>query len=385
MAGYEQLRDGQKYSIKDKTLGLIVNPVAGIAGKYAFKGSDNPELVQRAIELGAKPVSPGRAKEALTVLKPVKNVLRLLTFPDIMGENVARESGFKPEVIGKLSSPKTTAEDTKRAAKLMVEMGAMLILYAGGDGTTVDIIEAIDQEVPILGIPSGVKIWSATFATTPKSAGLITLRFLWGELPVREAEVMDVNEEAFRKNRLKVELKGYAITPYEPQYLQGSKWMSPRTTEEIEDQRAIARNVIENLERETIYIVGPGTTCKAITDLLGENKTLLGVDLIQNGKIIARDVNKQEILKAIKNKKSKIIVTPIGRQGFIFGRGNQQISAEVIREVGVDNIIVVATPHKLSTIPTLKVDTNSPQLDEKLRGYIRVITGYHQVTVKKIQ
>jgi len=385
MAGYEQLRDEQKYSNKDKTLGLIVNPVAGIAGKYAFKGSDNPELVQRAIELGAKPVSPGRAKEALTVLKPVKNVLRLLTFPDIMGENVARESGFKPEVIGKLSSSKTTAEDTKRAAKLMVEMGAMLILYAGGDGTTVDILEAIDQEVPILGIPSGVKIWSATFATTPKSAGLITLRFLWGELPVREAEVMDVNEEAFRKNRLKVELKGYAITPYEPQYLQGSKWMSPRTTEEIEDQRAIARNVIENLERETIYIVGPGTTCKAITDLLGENKTLLGVDLIQNGKIIARDVNEQEILKAIKNKKSKIIVTPIGRQGFIFGRGNQQISAEVIREVGVDNIIVVATPHKLSTIPTLRVDTNSPQLDKKLRGYIRVITGYHQVTVKKIQ
>ncbi|MHA1604040.1 MAG: ATP-NAD kinase family protein [Candidatus Freyarchaeota archaeon] len=379
------MRDEQKYSNRDKTLGLIVNPVAGIAGKYAFKGSDNPELVQRAIELGAKPISPGRAKEALTALKPVKNVLRLLTFPHIMGENVARESGFKPEVVGKLFSPKTTAEDTKRAAKLMVEMGAMLILYAGGDGTTVDILEAIDQEVPILGIPSGVKIWSATFATTPKSAGLIALRFLWGELPVREAEVMDVNEEAFRKNRLEVELKGYAITPYEPQYLQGSKWMSPRTTEEIEDQRAIARNVIENLERETIYIVGPGTTCKAITDLLGENKTLLGVDLVQNGKIIARDVNEQEILKAIKNKKSKIIVTPIGRQGFIFGRGNQQISAEVIREVGVDNIIVVATPHKLSTIPALRVDLNSPQLDEKLRGYIRVITGYHQVTVKKIQ
>lgn len=372
-------------SIKNKTLGLIVNPIAGIVGKYAFKGSDDPKLVQRAIELGAKPVSPGRAKEALSVLKPVKDVLKLLTFPSIMGEDVARESGFKPDVVGELNSLRTTSEDTKKAARIMVEMRVALILYAGGDGTTVDILEAIDQEAPILGIPSGVKIWSATFATSPKTAGYITLRYLWDELPVREAEVMDVDEESFRKNELNVELKGYAITPYEPQYLQGSKWVSPPTTDEIEDQKAIARCINESLEPNTVYIIGPGTTCKPITDLLGLNKTLLGVDLIQDGRIIAKDADEKEILKAIENKKSKIIVTPIGRQGFIFGRGNQQISSEVIKKVGTDNIIVIATPYKLSTIPILRVDTNSPELDEKMKGYIRVITGYHQVTVKKIQ
>lgn len=373
-----------KDQYSSKTLGLIVNPVAGILGKYAFKGSDNPKLVQKALEKGAKPISPERAKEALSILKPFRNVLRLLTFPDIMGENVARESGFEPEVVGEISSL-TTSEDTKKAAKIMAKRGASLILYAGGDGTTVDIFEAVDQEVPILGIPSGVKMWSATFATNPKAAGLITLRYLWGELPIREAEVMDVDEEYFRRNELHVELKGYAITPYEPQYLQGSKWLSPNTTDEVEEQKAIARNVVESLEPNIVYIIGPGTTCKAVTDLLGLNKTLLGVDLVQDGRIIAKDANEQEILKTIENKKSKIIVTPIGRQGFIFGRGNQQISAEVIKKVGIDNIIVVATPYKLSTIPVLRVDTNSPELDEKLKGYIRVTSGYHQITIKKIQ
>jgi predicted polyphosphate/ATP-dependent NAD kinase len=372
-------------NIRNKTLGLIVNPIAGIGGKYAFKGSDDPKLVQTAIERGAEPVSPGRAKEALSILKPLKNVLRLLTFPSIMGEDVARESGFNPEVVGEISSLWTTSEDTKKAAKIMVKMGAALILYAGGDGTTVDILEAVDQEIPILGIPSGVKIWSATFAMNPKAAGLITLRYLWGELPVRESEVMDIDEVSFRKNQLHVELKGYAITPYEPQYLQGSKWVSPYTTDEIEDQKAIARNIVESLEPSTVYIIGPGTSCKAVTDLLGLNKTLLGVDLVQDGRIIAKDANEQEILKTIENKNSKIVVTPIGRQGFIFGRGNQQISAEVIKKVGTDNIIVIATPYKLSTIPVLRVDTNSPELDEKLRGYIRVISGYHQITIKKIQ
>lgn len=373
-----------KEQCSSKTLGLIVNPVAGILGKYAFKGSDNPKLVQMAIEKGAKPISPQRAKEALSILKPLKNVLKLLTFPGIMGENVARESGFEPEVVGEISSL-TTSEDTKKAAKIMVKRGASLILYAGGDGTTVDIFEAVDQEVPILGIPSGVKMWSATFATNPKAAGLITLRYLWGELPIREAEVMDVDEEYFRRNELHVELKGYAITPYEPQYLQGSKWLSPNTTDEVEEQKAIARTVVESLEQNIVYIIGPGTTCKAITDLLGLDKTLLGVDLVQDGRIIAKDANEQEILKTIENKKSKIIVTPIGRQGFIFGRGNQQISAEVIKKVGINNIMVIATPYKLSTIPILRADTNSPELDKKLKGYIRVISGYHQITIKKIQ
>jgi len=161
--------------------------------------------------------------------------------------------------------------------------------------------------------------------------------------------------------------------------------MSPQTTNEIEDQNAIARSVVENLEPNTVYIIGPGTTCKAIADLLGIDKTLLGVDLVQNGRIIAKDADEREILKAIENAKSKIIITPIGRQGFIFGRGNQQISPEVIKKVGIENIIVIATPYKLSTIPTLRVDTSCPELDEKLRGYIRVITGYRQILIKKIQ
>ncbi len=369
-----------------KLLGFIINPIAGIGGRYGFKGSDDPELVRLALKKGGKLVSLERAERALKVLCNVRQAVSLVCPPGIMGATLAERYGFKIKLLPLKISERTTFQDTVKAARLMVEEGVPLILYAGGDGTTVDIISVVDREVPILGIPAGVKIWSGTFADTPESAGEIAIRFLWGELPLTEAEVIDVNEDAFRRGELKVELKGYALTPYEPILLQGSKMLSSEAQYERDAQLSIAKYIKEIIEPDTIYIIGPGSTCKVIADVLGIKKTPLGVDLFKNGKMIAKDVGEEEILRTLSSeKKAKIIVSPIGRQGFILGRGNQQISSEVIKKVGLNNIIIVATPHKLSSLTFLRVDTGDPELDAKLKGrYVKIITGYHEKTIKKI-
>lgn len=366
-----------------KKLGLIVNPIAGMGGRVGLKGTNGADVMAKAIELGAKPVSPEKAVEALRVLKKSGADFELITYPAEMGELEAAEAGLKARVIGNITPGKTTAEDTKRAAKEMLELGVDLILVAGGDGTACNLIEAIGTKMPILGVPAGVKLHSACFANTPEAAGEVAARFLREGLPLREAEVMDIDEEAYRENRLVAKLKGYAKVPYEPAMMQTTKEGS--TGYELADQKAIARWVIELMEKEHLYILGPGTTTRAVAEELGiYDSTLLGVDLIENYKLVTKDVNEEQILRAIKGKPTTIIVTPIGGQGFILGRGNQQLSPAVVRNVGKDNLWILATPHKLSLTPTLKVDSGDAKLDKQLRGYIRVIVGYRQTKMVKI-
>ena len=268
----------------------------------------------------------------------------------------------------------TTSEDTQSIAKGIVEAGVDLLVFCGGDGTTRDILKAVDLNVPVLGVPTGVKMHSAIFAVNPHAAARVAIRFLWGGLPLREAEVMDVDEQAFRQGHLSAELYGYLLSPFEPHLIQGNKMASPMTENEVENQAAIA--IYYNRRNETrnhSTLLRPGTTTRTIGDLLDQKKTLLGVDLFQNKKIIAKDVNEKQILQAINGKAAKIIVTPIGGQGFIFGRGNQQISAKVIRQVGLDNIVVVATKSKLDRLESLRVDTGDSELDEQFRAHgIRV-------------
>lgn len=369
---------------KNKKLGLIVNPIAGLGGSVGLKGTDGIEIVNKAIALGAKPVAPDRAKETLRELSSIKDIIELITYPKEMGETEARQCGFDPTVIGNLSAEKTTANDTKNAAKAMQKLSVDLLLFCGGDGTGTDIVDAIDKKVPIVGIPAGVKMHSAVFATTPIAAAQITVRYLKEGLPLREEEVVDIDEVAFREGRLSTSLKGYALVPYEPVYLQGVKIASPITHDDELDKEAIARRVIEEMKPNTVYILGPGTTLKAITEFLKVEKTPLGVDLLENKEIIAKDVNEKQILEAISGRSVKIVVTLIGNQGFIFGRGNQQISAEVIKKVGLKNIIVIATPYKLSTTPVLRVDTGDKELDSALKGYIKVISGYTEKRVLKV-
>jgi predicted polyphosphate/ATP-dependent NAD kinase len=368
-----------------KIVGFIVNPVAGMGGAVGLKGTDGKAILAHAIALGAKPVATERAETFLVQLKQVAEHLKLVVGAGEMGEVQAKECGFDCKVVGE-SKKETTSNDTQSIARIMVELDVDLLVFCGGDGTTRDILKAVDLKVPVLGVPTGVKMHSALFAISPQAAARVTVRFFWGGLPLREAEVMDVDEQAFRQGRLSAELYGYLLNPYEPHLIQGNKMASPMTENEVENQAAIAIYIIEEMQPNTTYIIGPGTTTRTISDLLDQKKTLLGVDLFQNKKMLAKDVNEKQILQVINGKDTKIIVTPIGGQGFIFGRGNQQISSKVIRQVGIDNIVVIATKSKLDRLKSLRVDTGDNELDIQLRAQgTRVVTDYKTTRQMQIE
>ena len=365
-----------KNEVPAKTLGLIVNPVAGMGGAVGLKGTDGRAVLKKAVALGAKPTAAIRAELFLSELKSVDRKIRLIVGVGNMGEKEAVSCGFACTVFGK-SKKETSAEDTREIAREIADASADLLVFCGGDGTARNLLEAINIDIPVLGVPTGVKMHSSVFAVDPKAAAAITVGFLRGELPVREAEVMDVDESAFREDRVSSKLYGYLLTPYEPYLIQGAKMASPITESELRNQAAIAISIIEAMKPDVLYIVGPGTTTRTIGDLLGTKKTLLGVDIFCNKKIVASDVNEKQILEKIQGKTAQIIVTPIGGQGFIFGRGNQQISPHVIRRVGLGNILVIATEGKLRNLKSLRVDSGDPSLDDALRArQLKVVADY---------
>jgi len=359
-----------------KTIGLIVNPLAGMGGAVGLKGTDGKEIVYRARFLGAKPVAPVRAQAFLSELKPAIQDVRLVVGAGSMGEDEAKGSGFIYEVLGE-SKEETDAEDTMALSKEMADAGVALLVFCGGDGTARDVQKAVGLSLPVMGVPTGVKMHSAVFAMTPQAAARVVTRFLYETLPLREAEVMDVDEKAFREGSVSAELYGYVLAPYEPHLIQVNKIASPMTESELRNHAAIGVYILETMKPDIVYIIGPGTTTRNIVTLLDAKKTLLGVDLFYNRRLVATDVNEKQILERIAGTAAKIIVTPIGGQGFIFGRGNQQISPEVIRRVGLDNIIVVATEGKLRTLSGLRVDTGNPVLDAAIRKHkVKVIADY---------
>lgn len=368
-----------------RRLGLLVNPIAGMGGRVGLKGSDGPEILNRARELGAVPESPKRTVEALQRIRRL-NDIELVTYPHEMGESESRESGFNPVVVGSVKSGNTTSRDTKNAAAEMMERKVDLLLFAGGDGTARDIFSTIGDGLPVLGIPTGVKIHSAVFATTSRSAGDLAVMYLdgSGDISLHEAEVMDIDEQAFREDRVSARLFGYMKIPYERSLVQCSKAGSVSGEEEATE--AIARDVIDNMSDDQIYIIGSGTTTRAIMEKLGLKDTLLGIDAIYKKMLVGSDLNESQLLGMIEGKKAKIVVTVIGGQGYIFGRGNQQISPAVIREVGKKNIITIATESKILSLRgrPLLVDTGDLEVDEMLRGYIKVITGYRKAAVYRV-
>jgi predicted polyphosphate/ATP-dependent NAD kinase len=359
-----------------KTIGFIINPIAGMGGATGLKGTDGKTILKKAISFGAQPIAPLRAKVFLEELVPFKQCVCLLVGAGNMGEDEVKKYGFSYTVVGK-SHLQTSSQDTKSVVQRMVELKVDLLVFCGGDGTARDVLEVVGTKVPVLGVPTGVKMHSAVFAVNPRAAAGVVYGFLRGELPVREVEVMDVDERAFRGGHLSAELYGYMLSPYEPHLIQVSKLASPVTEDEVRNQAAIAVYVIESMQSDTLYIIGPGTTTRTIGDLLDQKKTLLGVDLFVDKRIVECDVNEKQILQALNGRSAKIIVTLIGGQGFIFGRGNQQISARVIKQVGLDNIIVVATEGKVQSLKSLKVDTGDSALDSLFKSQrLQVLVDY---------
>jgi predicted polyphosphate/ATP-dependent NAD kinase len=358
-----------------------------MGGRVGLKGSDGVETLRRARELGATPSAPGRAVEALKGLASVANQIELITYPEEMGEREARDAGFEPRVIGRIRAGLTTAEDTIRAGKEMTALEPHLLLFAGGDGTARDLYKAIGLEIPVVGIPAGVKIHSGVYAINPLRAANLAEMFLRGQIrALKEVEVMDIDEAAFRDGRVSASLYGYLKVPLERRFTQGPKAASARGEHEIMAMEAIAEEIVESMESDYLYIIGSGTTPRTIMQRLGLKNTLLGIDAVRNGELVGMDLNESQLLELIQNKRVKIIVTPIGGQGYIFGRGNQQLSAKVIQRVGIDNIIVIATQRKLNSLERkpLLVDTDDQNVDNMLRGYRRVVTGYREEMVYKV-
>jgi len=369
-----------------KRLGLIVNPVAGMGGRVGLKGTDGPEVLAQASELGAKPEAPGRAIEALVRLARLSDKVLVFSYPGEMGEDEARSAGLEPVVIGSIVPGRTTGADTERAAREMAALGVDLLLFAGGDGTARNVCAAWGAGVPVVGIPAGVKIHSAVYATGPRSAGDLAALFLEGKVSrTREAEVMDIDEAAFREGRVSGRLFGYLTVPVQAGMNQALKAASRGGEERALD--GIAAEIVDRMKDGGLYLVGPGTTTRAVFQRLGLAKTLLGVDAVQSGRLVASDANERALLTLLAGGTSgRIVVTPIGGQGFVFGRGNQQLSPGVIHKVGREGIIVVATAGKMASLGgnPLLVDTGDSRLDDELGGYVRVLTGYRRELVYRV-
>jgi predicted polyphosphate/ATP-dependent NAD kinase len=371
-------------------LGFIVNPIAGMGGRVGLKGTDG--VLKEAIARGAKPVAPKRAEEFLQKLKEnfAQTNIEVITCPGIMGEKEAKSVSLQTQILPMTIGKETSAEYTKTAVKLLTAAKVDLIIFVGGDGTAKDIFDAMQDcksETPVLGVPAGVKMYSGIFAVNPSDAADIVLAFAENQTEITEFEIMDADESAIRSDTFAVKLHGFLKGPFVAMRIQGSKQVSPETADEKENQTAIAKFIIEEMQPDATYILGPGTTVKRIAELLGVEKTVLGVDIYKNGKV-SLDVNEKKILEEIKDwQKTWIILSPIGHQGILLGRGNQQISPEIIKRVGKQRIIVAATKSKLQNIEgnVLRVDTGDAKADAMLKGYIKVITDYREWRLMPVQ
>jgi len=372
-----------------KRVGFLVNPIAGMGGAVGLKGTDSKKILRDAIRKGAKPVSLERGLRFLDGIQRRSQDIEFLTAPGSMGASIADQLKLEHELVGRIGKT-TTSNDSIRITRLMRRKKVDLIVFCGGDGTARDVLEGVGREVPALGVPAGVKIYSSVFAINPAAAAESAVAFLGGQIPTRMGEVVDVDEIAFRKNRLSVKLFGYLTTPDSGPLMQATK--SATGLSEDSELDAIAEYFIEEIDPGTTYILGPGSTVERIAKRLGIKKSLLGVDVAKgDGTTLRLDIDEATLMSSISKTSpkslTKIIISPIGGQGFLFGRGNQQISPQVIRRVGVENIIVVGSRSKIEALHPrrLLTDSGNDEIDQQLRGYLRVITGYREEMVVKVE
>ncbi|PLW68811.1 ATP-NAD kinase family protein [Pseudohalioglobus lutimaris] len=361
-------------------IGLIINPLAGLGGSRGLKGSDGDTLRQLAATMTEEELhrSQDRAMRALAPLTDVPEV-RFTTWSGAMGADVCAELGLTFAVLGGPGEGLSGAADTVAAARAICASGVDILLFAGGDGTARDIFDAVGQSLPVLGLPAGVKMHSGVFAVSPEAAGELLLELARGGLVgLRSQEVRDIDEEAFRRDVVRSRFYGDMLVPGEGRFLQHTK-VGGRESQELVAAE-IATWMAEQMDEDTCYLIGPGSTTAAIMDELGVANTLLGVDVVRNRQLLCADANESDLLEVLAANlgPARIVVTAIGGQGHIFGRGNQQLSPAVIRAVGADRISIVAAKSKITSLEgrPLLVDTNDTELDEELCGYHEVITGY---------
>lgn len=367
-----------------KRLGLIINPVAGLGGSVGLKGTDG--MVPEALRRGAVPRAGERARQALEPLLDGREDLEVLTWPGDMGGRLAQELGFRCRLLPGGPEGETSREDTLRLAQALAEENTDLILFAGGDGTARDVYTALGTRPLVLGVPAGVKIYSPVFGRTPRSAGLLAQRVLSGQsVATREEEVLDVDEALYRQEIISTRLYGYLRIPLEERLTQCRK--SPTPASEGESIAAIAHQVAADMRPGTNYLIGAGTTPRGVMERLGLPNTLIGVDLVRDGQLVARDLSEREILEHLQDGRPvKLVVTVTGGQGCLFGRGNQQLTPQVLRQIGKENIVILATRQKLAQLSSrpLLADTFDPQLNRALSGYYRAVCGWGEYAMCQV-
>jgi len=376
--------------VKRFRLGIIINPLAGLGGSVGLKGSDG--VANEALAKGAIPKAQQRMQQALDVILPFAEQIDIITASGDMGGLLCRQMGFSTQEVYRAietrSAEKTSALDTQQAVKCLLEHQLDLLLFAGGDGTARDIYAVVDDSFHVLGVPAGVKIHSGVYGITPHASGVVVRMLLNGELvSLMSADVMDIDEVAFRQGIVKARRFGEMTVPAEPRYIQAVK-MGGKEVDELV-LADIAADIIESMDDE-LYIMGSGSTVAAVMEDLGLANTLLGVDVIQHKQIVAQDVTAQQLLTFITDKKTypsvKLVITLIGGQGHILGRGNQQLSPDLIRQIEKDNILILATKTKLKALEgrPLIVDSGDPELDKALTGYYKIVTGYHDYVMYQV-
>lgn len=358
-------------------IGLIINPLAGLGGPAGFKGSDG--MAEQALALGVEAKSALRTQTALEVLLPLRERLEFVTFPGAMGADLLSEMGFAHRVVGELGAGPSSAADTRQAVELLQDAGVALILFAGGDGTARDICAAAREGQPVLGIPAGVKIQSGVYAISPRAAGELTARLIEGGLVrLSSGEVRDIDESALREGRVTARWYGELTVPQEGGYVQQVKQGGVESEELVLND--LADWLQDSWETDVRYVFGPGSTLHGLAQNLGLQTTLLGVDVIENGQLLASDVSEAQLFELVAGHPARLLVTAIGGQGHIIGRGNQQISPRVLRAIGLDNLRVVATKRKLGTLEgrPLLVDSGDTALDDAFPDAVRVWAGYKE-------
>ena len=363
------------------TLGLIINPLAGLGGAVGLKGSDG--VAEQALALGAQPKSAERTAQTLSALIPFKDQCRFISCHGAMGGDVLAQLGFEYEAVAHQLSTVTTAADTLRIAEEILELKPDLLLFAGGDGTARDICSVIGEQVPVLGIPAGVKIHSGVYGITPAASGEVLVHLLQGQLvDIREAEVRDLDEEAFRNNQVRARHYGDMRVPQLGHFVQAVKQGGVESEALVHAD--IAACIAREMEDDVLYLIGSGKTTQAIMEELGFESTLLGIDAVMNHQLLAADINENAIWNLLQEyPQAKAIVSTMGGQGHVFGRGNQQFSPRVLRHLGKENFIVVSTKTKLTQLEgrPLVIDSGDPELDKAWGGTLEVLTGYEDRVV----
>jgi predicted polyphosphate/ATP-dependent NAD kinase len=362
--------------------GLVINPWAGIGGPVALKGSDGEAIREKALQRGAKQNAEYRAEVALASCIPLKDKIEFFTVAGDMGANLLAKLGFQFASVYSPKNHPTQAEDSIRAIQKMQQYSIDLLIFAGGDGTARDVYDAQQEPFPVIGIPAGTKIHSGVFCITPKAAGELLAQVISGRIVgLTKASVMDINEDLFRQGKLQAKQYGELYTANEPLLIQASKSAA------IENQDVelfdLAAGIVEEMQQDHLYIMGSGSTISALMDQLTLDNTLLGIDIVLNRKVIGKDVTAEHlknIIKAHEDLPKTLFVTVIGGQGHVFGRGNQQLTAEILQRIGKYNIQILATKSKIESLHgrPLIVDSGDEEMDRWLSGRWIITVGYKE-------